>query len=58
MEPALLRVAAIYEREVRTAIQRALALLEQVLIIGLGVLIGGIIVSILLALLSVNQLVV
>lgn len=57
LESALLRVADIYDREVKLAIQRALALLEPVIIIGLGLLIGAIIISILMALLSVNQLV-
>lgn len=50
------RVATTYDKEVRVAIQRLLALLEPALIIGLGILIAGIIVSILMAILSVNDL--
>ena len=53
----LIRVADVYEREVKTTVQRLLALLEPVLIVGLGVIIAGIIISILVAILSVNQLV-
>jgi general secretion pathway protein F len=56
LEGMLLRLAEIFEREVRTAVQRALALLEPVLIIGLGVIVGGIIMSILVAILSINDL--
>ena len=50
------RVAVTYDKEIRISIQRLLALLEPVLIVGLGILIGGIIVSILMAILSVNDL--
>lgn len=56
LESALGQLADIYDREVGVAIKRLLALLEPVLIIGLGVLIGGIIASILVAVLSVNDL--
>lgn len=56
LEAMLLQLAEIYEREVRIAVQRALALLEPLLIIGLGVIVGGIIVSILLAIMSINDL--
>ena len=56
LEEMLLRVAVIYEKQLRTAIQRMLALLEPVLIISLGLMIAGIIVSILMAILSVNDL--
>jgi general secretion pathway protein F len=56
LEEMLLRVAAIYDKQLRVAIQRMLALLEPVLIITLGLMIAGIIVSILLAILSVNDL--
>lgn len=56
LEEMLLRVAEIYDKQLRTAIQRMLALLEPALIISLGLMIGGIIVSILLAILSVNDL--
>lgn len=50
------RVASTYDKEVRVTVQRLLALLEPVLIVGLGIMIAGIIVSILLAILSVNDL--
>jgi len=56
LEEMLLRVANIYDKQLRVAIQRMLALLEPALIISLGLMIAGIIVSILLAILSVNDL--
>jgi len=56
LEEMLLRVATIYDKQLRVSIQRMLALLEPALIITLGLMIAGIIVSILLAILSVNDL--
>lgn len=57
MEEMLLKVADLYEDEVGTVTQRLLALLEPALILSLGVLIAGIIVSILLGILGVNELI-
>lgn len=57
LEPILLKVAAIYDEEVSGAVKRLLALLEPALILGLGVLIAGIIVSIMVGIMSVNELV-
>lgn len=51
------RIADVYDREVQMAVKRMLALLEPVMILGLGLIIGGIIMSILLAILKVNSLV-
>ncbi|MES2949195.1 MAG: type II secretion system F family protein [Pseudomonadota bacterium] len=56
LQEMLIRVADIYDREVQTAVKRLLALMEPVLILGLGLVIGGIIMSILVAILSVNDL--
>ena len=56
LEEMLLRVATIYDKQLRISIARMLALLEPALIISLGIMIAGIIVSILLAILSVNDL--
>ena len=57
LEEILQQVAQIYERETHTTIKRALALLEPVLILVLGVVIAGVIISILMAILGINQLV-
>jgi general secretion pathway protein F len=56
LQEMLNRVAITYDREIRVSIERMLTLLEPVLIVGLGLLIAGIIVSILMAILSVNDL--
>lgn len=56
LEEMLLRVADVYDSEVQSSVKRMLGLMEPVLILGLGLLIGGIIMSILLAILSVNDL--
>ena len=56
LEEMLLRIATIYDKQLRVAIQRLLAFLEPALIITLGLMIAGIIMSILLAILSVNDL--
>ena len=50
------RVANTYDKEVRVTVQRLLALLEPILIVGLGVVIAGIIASIMMAILSVHDL--
>ena len=52
----LIQVADIFDREVQAAVKRTLSLLEPVLILGLGLVIGAIIMSILVAILSVNEL--
>lgn len=49
------RVAEIYDEELREAVRRLLSVLEPVLILGLGVLIAGIIMSVLVAILSLNE---
>jgi len=56
IEDMLMRVGDIYDQEVQATVKRMLSLLEPVLILGMGVLIAGIIMSILVAILSVNQL--
>jgi general secretion pathway protein F len=57
LDAMLTRVADVYDAEVSLAVKRMLALLEPVMILGLGLVIGGIIISILLAILKVNSLV-
>lgn len=55
--PSMLeRVADVYERELQTSLRRALAVLEPALILVLGVVVAGIVMSILVAILGVNQL--
>lgn len=56
LQDMLFQVADVFDREVQTAVKRMLGLMEPVLILGLGLIIGGIIMSILVAILSVNEL--
>lgn len=56
MEGMLNKVAEVYDREVKASVQRMLALVEPIMIIGLGLVIAGIIVSILLAVLAMTNL--
>jgi general secretion pathway protein F len=57
LEEMLTRVADVYDREVQVAIKRFLAILEPVLILGLAVLVGGIVFSILLGVMGMNELI-
>ncbi len=57
LDAMLAKVADIFDRETRTSVQRMLTLLEPALIIGLGVVVAGIIISILMAILGANELV-
>lgn len=56
IEDMLERVAASYETEIRVAVRRFIALLEPIIILGLGLVVLGIVLSILLAILSINDL--
>jgi len=58
LEPMLLKVADVFDREVGASVKRMLTLLEPILIVVLGLFVVGIIVSILLPMLEANQLVV
>ena len=58
LEAMLTKVAEIYDKEVQDAIKRLLTVLEPALILCLGALIALIIISVLLAVLSLNALVV
>jgi len=57
LEEMLLKIADIYETEMDGAVKRLLALLEPVMILGLGLMIAGIILSILVGILEINELV-
>ncbi len=57
LDAMLAKVASIYDRETRNSVQSMLTLLEPILIVGLGIIVAGIIVSILMAILGANELV-
>lgn len=58
LDSMLVKVADIYDQQVQTTIRRILTILEPAMILGLGGLIAFIILSILLAILGLNELVV
>jgi general secretion pathway protein F len=58
LEEMLTRVSEVYDREVQMAIKRFLSVLEPALILGLAVMIGGIVFSILLGVMGMSELVV
>lgn len=57
LDVMLAKVASIYDRETRVSVQSMLTMLEPLLIVGLGVIVAGIIMSILMAILGANELV-
>jgi general secretion pathway protein F len=56
LDAMLLQVAHVYERETRTAIKNLVALFEPLMILAMGLVVGAIVVSILLAVYSINEL--
>lgn len=56
LRPMLEQLAVLHEAQVQRRLQRAVVVLEPALIVGLGLVIGGIIVSIMLAVLKMNAL--
>ncbi|MCH9698311.1 MAG: type II secretion system F family protein [Gammaproteobacteria bacterium] len=56
LQEMLEKVAITYDKEIKHSIHRMLALLEPALIVLLGIIIAAIIISILMAILSVNDL--
>jgi general secretion pathway protein F len=55
LDSMLLKVADVYDQEVNTALKRALGLLEPILILTLAVVVGGIIYSLMSALLGLTE---
>ncbi len=58
LEQMLLHIAEIYDKEVNRSIKQSLAILEPMLILFLGVIVAGVIMSILVAIMGINQLVI
>lgn len=57
LDGMLAKVAAIYDKETQLSVKRLLTLLEPALIIGLGIVVAGIIISIIVPILGANDLV-
>lgn len=56
LDEMLGRLATVYEHEIRVAVRRLVATLEPAIIVVLGLVVLGIVLAILLAILSVNEL--
>ena len=56
LEDMLLKVADTFEEDVRTELKRVIGLLEPIIILGMGVLVAFIVVAMLLAIFSINEL--
>lgn len=56
LDQMLMKIAKVYDQEVSTSIQRLLGVLSPALILGLGAMIAGIIISILTAIMSINDI--
>ncbi len=56
LEEMLLKVAETFEADVRTELKRVLGLLEPAIILGMGVLVAFIVVAMLLAIFSINEI--
>jgi general secretion pathway protein F len=56
LETMLLRVAATYEKSLRDAVKRFIGLLEPAMILGMGLIIGFIVISMLMAIFSITDL--
>ena len=52
----LIRVAVVYEKSLKQAVKRFMAILEPVMILVLGLVIGFIVVSMLLAVFSISDI--
>jgi type II secretion system protein F len=55
LDTMLIQVADVYEKEVRTAVKALTAVFEPVIILVMGVLIGTIVLSMLMAIFSINE---
>lgn len=56
LDVTLLQVANVYERETRTAIKNLVAFFEPCMILVMGLVVGAIVISILLAIYSINDI--
>jgi general secretion pathway protein F len=56
LEEMLLKVAETFEGEVRVELKRVIGLLEPIIILGMGVLVAFIVVAMLLAIFSINEI--
>jgi len=56
LDEMLLRVAETYEKMVRNMVKRFISLLEPVMILGMGLVVGFIVISMLMAIFSMSEM--
>jgi general secretion pathway protein F len=56
LESMLLKVAVTYEKSLKSSVKRLVSLLEPAMILGMGVVIGFIVISMLTAIFSMTDL--
>jgi general secretion pathway protein F len=56
LDEMLMQVTQVYEREARGSIKTLLALFEPLMILVMGIVVGGIVISLLLAIFSINDI--
>ena len=56
LDNMLIKVASIYEKKLKETIKRFISLLEPIMILGMGLMIGFIVISILMAIFSITDL--
>ncbi len=56
LDTMLLRLAEVYDKDVRAALKNFIALFEPVMILVMGLVVGGIVISTVLAMVSINEL--
>jgi general secretion pathway protein F len=56
LDEMLLQVTQVYEREARSSIRTLVALFEPLMILLMGIVVGGIVISLLLAIFSINDI--
>jgi general secretion pathway protein F len=56
LDEMLFKIADIYEKKVRSFIKRGMSLMEPVVILTLGIIVGFIVISMLMAIFSMNDL--
>jgi general secretion pathway protein F len=56
LDELLLQVTQVYEREARSSIRTLVALFEPLMILLMGIVVGGIVISLLLAIFSINDI--
>ncbi len=56
LDDMLLQIASVYEKDVRTSIKALTSIFEPAIILVMGILVGGVVLSMLMAIFSINEI--